>query len=79
MIKFQLIYYLTISYQYANLFWFCSSSLFLFFFFNLPFKCQSHKEFKHIQTICQQKLTNYLNVFDNFVGLVLKVLRNKYG
>ena len=39
-----------------------------------PFKSQPHKMVKYLQTIRRQKPTNYLNVFDNFVGLALKVL-----
>ena len=31
---------------------------------------------KHTQTICRQKLTNCLRVFDHFVGLALKRLRS---
>ena len=30
---------------------------------------------KHTQTICRQQLTNFLSVFDHFVGLALKGLR----
>ena len=29
---------------------------------------------KHTQTICRQKPMNYLNVFDDFLGLALKGL-----
>ena len=32
------------------------------------------KMVKHTQTICRQQPTNCLNVFDHFVGLVLKGL-----
>ena len=39
-----------------------------------PFKSQPHKMVKHPQTIRRQKPTNYLNVFDNFMGLALKGL-----
>ena len=40
-----------------------------------PFKRQHHKMVKHIQTIRRlQKPTNWLNVFDHFVALVLKRL-----
>ena len=38
------------------------------------FKHQSHKMVKHTQTICRQKLTNCLSVFDHFVGLVFEGL-----
>ena len=38
----------------------------------LPFKRQSHNMAKHTQTIHRQQLTNYLRVFDHFVGLALK-------
>ena len=38
-----------------------------------PFKCQPRKMVKHIQTIRWQF---FLNVFDYFVGLTLKGLRN---
>ena len=38
---------------------------------------QQNGQVKHTQTICCQKLTNYLSVFDHFVGLALKGLRNK--
>ena len=31
---------------------------------------------KHIQTICRLLPTNYLSVFDHFVGLALKGLTN---
>ena len=31
--------------------------------------------FKHTQTIRRQQLTNFLSVFDHFVGLALKRLR----
>ena len=36
---------------------------------------------KHIQTIRRQKPTNYLSVFDHFVGLRLKelILEAKFG
>ena len=39
-----------------------------------PFKCQLHKIVKHTQTIRHQNPTNYLSVFDHFVGLVFKGL-----
>ena len=39
-----------------------------------PFKRQPHKMVKHSQTIRQQLPTNYLSVFDYFLGLVLKEL-----
>ena len=32
---------------------------------------------KHTETIRQQKPTNYLNVFDHFLGLALKGLRSQ--
>ena len=31
---------------------------------------------KHTQTICRQQPTNYLSLFEHFVGLVLKELIN---
>ena len=37
-------------------------------------KRQTHKMFKHIQTIRQQKPTNCLSVFEHFVELALKGL-----
>ena len=40
-----------------------------------PLKRQPHKMVKHSQTIRRQKLTNYLSVFDHFVGLMRKGLR----
>ena len=33
---------------------------------------------KHTQTICWQKPTNCLSVFDHFVGLMLKGLKDSY-
>ena len=36
------------------------------------FKCQPHKMGKHTQTIRRQQLTNFLSVFDHFVGLAPK-------
>ena len=36
----------------------------------------THKMVKYTQTICRQKPTNYLSVFDHFVGLALIGLRN---
>ena len=33
---------------------------------------------KHTQTICRQQPTNCLSVFDHFVGLALKVLKQQY-
>ena len=39
-----------------------------------PFKHQPRKMVKHTQTIRQQKPTNCLRVFDQFVGLALKGL-----
>ena len=46
-------------------------------FFDLAeqFKRQPHKMVKHTQTICRQQSTNCLSVFDNFVGFVLKGLK----
>ena len=41
---------------------------------NKHFKRQSHKMVKHTQTIRRHKPTNYLSVFDNFVGLTIKGL-----
>ena len=35
--------------------------------------------FKHTQTICRQKLTNCLNVFDYFVRLALKRLKTWFS
>ena len=43
-----------------------------------PFKRQPHKMVKHIQTICRQELTNFLNVFEHFEGLALKELKNTF-
>ena len=40
----------------------------------LPFKSQPHKMVKHSQTIGRQRSMNCLNVFNHFVGLVLKGL-----
>ena len=42
-----------------------------------PFKRQPHKMAKHTQVIRQLLATNYLNVFDHFVGLGQKGL-SKY-
>ena len=42
----------------------------------VTFKPQSHKMVKHAQTIRRQKPTNCLSVFDHFVELALKVLKN---
>ena len=42
---------------------------------SLPFKRKPHKMVKYTQTICRQKPTNCLSVFDHFVGLALKGLR----
>ena len=41
----------------------------------LPFKGQPHKMVKHTQTIRRQKPTNWLSVFDHFMGLALKWLK----
>ena len=38
-----------------------------------PFKRQPHKMVKHIQTIRRQRPTNYLSVFEHFVGWRLRV------
>ena len=35
---------------------------------------QTHKMVKHTQTICRQKLTYCLSMFDHIVGLALKGL-----
>ena len=40
----------------------------------ITFKHQPHKKVKHIQKIRWLLPTNYLNVFDHFAGLALKVL-----
>ena len=40
------------------------------------FKRQTHKMVKHNQTIRRLLPTNYLSVFDHFVGLALKELKN---
>ena len=40
-----------------------------------PVKRQPHKMIKHTQTINRQKPTNYLNVFDHFLGLALERLK----
>ena len=37
-----------------------------------PFKRQLHEMIKQTQTIRRQEPKNYLNVFDHFIGLVLK-------
>ena len=42
----------------------------------LPFNRQSHKMVKHTQTIRWQQRTNYLRVFDHFVGSALKGLND---
>ena len=41
-----------------------------------PSKPQAHNMAKHSQTIRQQQTTNCLSVFDHFVGLALKGLRD---
>ena len=38
------------------------------------FKHQPHKMVKHTQIICRLFATNYLSMFDHFVGLALKRL-----
>ena len=43
------------------------------------FKRQSYKIVKHTQAIRQLLLANYLRVFDHFVGLPLKGLRDSQG
>ena len=40
-----------------------------------PLSASPHKMVKHTQTIHRQKPTNCLSVFDHFVGLALKGLR----
>ena len=40
-----------------------------------PFKCQPHKMVKYTQTIRRLLPTNCLSVFDHFVELALKELR----
>ena len=40
------------------------------------FKRQTHKMVKHNQIIRRLLPTNYLSVFDHFVGLALKELKN---
>ena len=42
---------------------------------NETFERQPHKMVKHTQTIRQQQPTNFLSVFDHFVGLALKRLK----
>ena len=42
---------------------------------NETFKRQPHKMAKHTQTIRQQQPTNFLSVFDHFVGFALKGLK----
>ena len=42
-----------------------------------PFKRQPYKIVKHTLTICRQKPTNCLSMFDHFGGLVLKGLNRK--
>ena len=39
---------------------------------NEPYKCQLHKMVKHTQTIGRQQPTNYLSMFEHFMGLALK-------
>ena len=41
-----------------------------------PFKRQPQKMVKDTQAICWQKTTNYLSVFDPFVGLPIKGLKS---
>ena len=53
-----------------NLYWAASFSTFY------PFKRQPHKTVKHTQTIRRLLPTNCLSVFNHFVGLALKGLRN---
>ena len=40
------------------------------------FKHQTHKRDKHTQKVCLQQPKNCLSVFDHFVGLTLKGLRD---
>ena len=40
----------------------------------LTLENQRHKTIKHTQTVCRQKPTNCLSLFDHFVGLALKGL-----
>ena len=47
-------------------------------FVNLTFKRQPLKMVKHSQTIRRLLPTNYLSVFDHFVGFVLIRLKLKY-
>ena len=42
-----------------------------------PFKRQPHKMVKHTQTIRQMLPTSCLSLFDHFVGLALKWLKEK--
>ena len=42
----------------------------------LTFKRQPHKMFKHTQAIFRLTSTNCMNVFDHFVGLLLKMLKD---
>ena len=45
----------------------------------MDIKRQAHKMVKHTQTIRWLKSTNYLSVFEHFVGLTLKGLNLHYG
>ena len=44
-----------------------------------PFKRQSHKMVKHTQTIRRQQPTNCLSVYDHFVKLAFRGLKNNIG
>ena len=43
------------------------------------FKHQTHKRNKHTQKVYLQQPKNCLSVFDHFVGLTLKGLRDSFG
>ena len=45
--------------------------------FSKPFKRQPHELVKHTEIICRLLPTNYLSVFDHFVGLAIKGLKWK--
>ena len=44
--------------------------------YRYPFKRQPHKIVRHTQRIRRHQATNFLSVFDHFVGLALKGLSN---
>ena len=50
-----------------------------FFAVSLTFKHQPNKMVQHNQTICQLLATNFLNVFDHFVGLALEGLTQLFS